>query len=152
VYDFVEKELLDNLPSLAKTGPNDPITYGRVNYYTAYAALAQLYMNAQAYTGTPQWDKAIAACDEIINSAKFGLMPDYSDNFKRDNRGSTELIWVIPYDGIKATGFTMPLITLNPYSKAFIISVFSHGVVLLLCRNFTSRISIQHKTRDHRVP
>jgi hypothetical protein len=117
VYDFVEKELLDNLPMLAKTGPNDPITYGRVNYYTAYAALAQLYMNAQVYTGTPQWDKAIAACDEIINSGLFSLMPEYKDNFKRDNKGSTEFIWVIPYDGIKATGFTMPLLTLNPIQQ-----------------------------------
>ncbi|HEX5154206.1 MAG TPA: RagB/SusD family nutrient uptake outer membrane protein [Parafilimonas sp.] len=117
VYDFVEKELIDNLPLLAKTGPNDPLTYGRVNYYTAYACLANLYMNAQVYTGTPQWDKAIAACDEIINSGLFSLMPNYSDNFKRDNRGSTEFIWVIPYDGIKATGFKMPLITLNPIQQ-----------------------------------
>ncbi len=117
VYDFVEKELLDNLPMLAKTGPNDDVTYGRVNYYTAYAALAQLYMNAGVYTGTPQWDKAIAACDEIINSGLYSLMPVYRDNFKRDNKGSTEFIWVIPYDGIKATGFTMPLLTLNPIQQ-----------------------------------
>jgi len=117
VYDFIEKELLDNLPLLAKTGPNDALTYGRVNYYTAYAALAQLYMNAGIYTGKPQWDKAIAACDEIINSGLYSLMPVYRDNFKRDNRGSTEFIWVIPYDGIKATGFTMPLLTLNPIQQ-----------------------------------
>ncbi len=124
VYDFVEKELLDNLPLLAKTGPNDPLTYGRVNYYTAYACLANLYMNAGVYTGTPQWDKAIAACDEIINSGQFSIMPNYSDNFKQNNKGSTEFIWVIPYDGIKATGFTMPLITLNPIQQ----SVYNLGL------------------------
>ena len=118
VYDFVEKELLENLPSLPKTGPNDAFTYGRVNYYTAQAALAKLYLNAQVYTGTPQWDKCMAACDEIINSGVFALMPGYSDNFKKENRGSTEFIWAIPYDEIKATGFTMPLITLNPAQQA----------------------------------
>lgn len=117
VYDFVEKELLENLPNLPKTGPNDALTYGRVNYYTVQAALAKLYLNAEVYTGTPQWDKAIAACDDIINSGLYALMPNYSDNFKRDDRGSTEFIWVIPYDGIKATGFTMPLITLNPIQQ-----------------------------------
>lgn len=117
VYDFIEKELIENLPQLAKTGPNDQVTYGRVNYYTAYATLVNLYMNAQIYTGTPQWDKAIAAADEIINSGLFSLMPNYSDNFKKDNKGSTEFIWVIPYDGIKATGFTMPLLTLNPIQQ-----------------------------------
>ncbi len=114
VYDFVEKELLENLASLPKTGPTDGLTYGRVNYYTAYAALAKLYQNAAVYTGTPQWDKCIAACDVIINSGLYELMPSYRDNFKKDNVGSTEFIWTIPYDEIKATGFTIPLITLNP--------------------------------------
>lgn len=118
VYDFVEKELLDNIPSLQKTGPNDETTYGRVNYYTAYAALAKLYLNAQVYTGTAQWDKAIAACDEIINSGKYALAPNYNDNFKKDNKGSTEFIWVIPYDDIQATGFTVALITLHPAQQA----------------------------------
>lgn len=118
VYDFVEKELLENIPSLPETGPNDASTYGRVNYYTAYAVLAKLYLNAQVYTGTPQWDKAIAACDEVINSGKFALMANYSDNFKKENKGSTEFIWAIPYDDIKATGFTIPLITLNPAQQA----------------------------------
>lgn len=118
VYDFVEKELLENAPALAKTGPADIVTYGRVNYYTCYAVLAKLYQNAGVYTGTPQWDKCIAACDEIINSGKYALMANYNDNFKKDNYGSTEFIWALPYDEIKATGFTMPLITLNPAQQA----------------------------------
>ncbi|MEP6728079.1 MAG: RagB/SusD family nutrient uptake outer membrane protein [Bacteroidota bacterium] len=118
VYDFVEKELKDNLPNLAKTGPNDGLTYGRVNYYTAWATLAKLYLNAQVYGGGVQWDKAIAACDTIINSGKFALTTNYNDNFKTDNKGSSEFIWVIPYDDIKAQGFTMPLITLKPEQQS----------------------------------
>ncbi len=118
VYDFIEKELIENLPGMPKTGPNDAATYGRVNYYTGYAILAKLYLNAQVYTGKPEWDKAIAACDEIINSGLFALAANYSDNFKKENRGSTEFIWAIPYDDIKATGFTIPLITLNPAQQA----------------------------------
>jgi hypothetical protein len=117
VYDFVEKELLEHLPNLQKTGPNDGGTYGRVNYYTAFTVLAKLYQNAQVYTGTAQWDKCIAACDSVINSGKYALMPNYSDNFKKDNKGSTEFIWVIPYDEIQATGFTMPHITLHMASQ-----------------------------------
>jgi hypothetical protein len=113
VYDFIEKELTEALPDLEKTGPNDNATYGRVNYYTAQAVLAKLYLNAQVYTGTAQWDKAIAACDAIINSALFALMPNYRDNFKKDNKGSTEFIWVIPYDEIQAQGFSLPHMTLH---------------------------------------
>jgi starch-binding outer membrane protein, SusD/RagB family len=117
VYDFVEQELLAALPDLQKTGPNDNSTYGRVNYYTAQAALAKLYLNAEVYSGTPQWDKAIAACDEIINSSVYALMPEYSDNFKKENKGSTEFIWVIPYDEIQATGFQLPHMTLHMGSQ-----------------------------------
>jgi hypothetical protein len=117
VYDFVETELIAALPDLQKTGPDDNATYGRVNYYTAEFVLAKLYLNAEIYTGTPataaQWDKTIAACDEIINSGLFALMPNYADNFKKDNKGSSEFIWVIPYDEIKATGFQLPHMTLH---------------------------------------
>jgi len=117
VYDFVEKELLENAPLLQKTGPTDESTYGRVNYYTAYTALAKLYLNAEVYTGIPQWDKAIAACDEVINSGKYSLTAKYRDNFTRNNKGSTEFIWVIPYDEINATGHTIPHITLHMQSQ-----------------------------------
>lgn len=113
VYDFVEKELIAALPDLQKTGPNDNATYGRVNYYTAQAVLAKLYLNAQVYTGTAQWDKAIAACDEIISSNRYALMPNYKDNFKKENKGSSEFIWVVPYDEIQATGFNLPHLTLH---------------------------------------
>lgn len=117
VYNFVEKELIENMALLQKTGPSDEATYGRVNYYTAQTVLAKLYLNAQVYTGTPQWDEAIAACDEVINSGKYALMANYRDNFKRDNKGSTEFIWAIPYDEIQATGFAMPHITLHMASQ-----------------------------------
>lgn len=115
VYDFVEKELIAALPDLPKTGPDDNATYGRVNYYTAQAVLAKLYLNAQVFTGstTGEWDKCIAACDDIINSGNYALMPDYSDNFKKENKGSKESIWVIPYDQVKATGFNLPHMTLH---------------------------------------
>lgn len=117
VYAFVEKELKENLPLLKKTGPRDEATYGRVNYYTAYATLAKLYLNAQVYTGTPQWDNAIAAADTIINSNRYALMPNYRDNFIRDNKGSTEFIWAIPFDQVFATGFNMNMMTLHLQSQ-----------------------------------
>lgn len=118
VYEFVEKELLAALPDLQKTGPADNETYGRVNYYTAQTVLAKLYLNAEVFSGGAQWDKAIAACDDIINSGKYALMPNYRDNFKKDNKGSTEFIWVIPYDDIQATGFQLPHMTLHMASQA----------------------------------
>ena len=113
VYAFVEKELMENGPKLPKTGALDETTYGHVNYYTAYACLAKLYLNAQVYTGTAQWDKAIAACDEIINSGKYSLMANYADNFNRNNSSSTESIWALPFDHVKFTGFNVGMMTLS---------------------------------------
>lgn len=118
VYDFIEKELLANIPLLKKTGPADVSTYGRVNYYTGYACLAKLYLNAQVYTGTPQWDKALAACDEIINSGKYALTANYVDNFVRDNKNSTEFIWAIPYDHVHFGGFNLGMMTLSYLNQA----------------------------------
>ncbi|HKO80900.1 MAG TPA: RagB/SusD family nutrient uptake outer membrane protein [Chitinophagaceae bacterium] len=117
VFDFVEKEIKETMADLPKTGPADASTYGRVNYYTAQAVLAKLYLNAQVYTGTAQWDKCLAACDEIINSGMYSLVPNYADNFKKENKGMAEHIWVIPYDEIKATGFNLPHQTLHMASQ-----------------------------------
>ena len=116
VYDFVEKELLENLPKLPKSGPADGPQYGRVNYYTAWAILAKLYLNAAVYTGTAQWQKASDACDVIINAGVYSLAPLYIDNFKRNNTGSPEFIWAIPYDGAKGPGFSLHANTLHGLS------------------------------------
>jgi starch-binding outer membrane protein, SusD/RagB family len=116
VYAFIEKELLDNVDNLSKNGPGDGPMYGRVNYYTAWAVLAKLYLNAQVYTGTAQWDKALKACDVIIGSGKYSLANVYIDNFKRNNTGSPEFIWAIPYDGTKGPGFSLHANTLHGLS------------------------------------
>jgi len=113
VYAFVEKELLDNVNDLVVSGPTDDNSYGRVTRYVAYAALAKLYINAGVYTGTPQWDKAIDACDTIINSGRYKLATNYKDNFVKDNKESIEFIWAVPYDELKAGGFNMPMMTLS---------------------------------------
>ena len=113
VYAFVEKELTDNLGELPRSGPEDGPLYGRVTRYVAYATLAKLYLNAEVYTGTPQWQKAIDMCDTIINSGKYKLAPNYSDNFVRLNTGSPEFIWAVPYDGVHAKGFNMCMMTLS---------------------------------------
>jgi hypothetical protein len=114
VYDFIESELTTNAPLLKKpTGIPSVATYGRVDYYTAQACLAKLYLNAEVYGAGPQWDKAITACDNVINSGIYSLMPNYVDNFSQNNQNSKEFIWAIPFDHIKFTGFNMDMMTLS---------------------------------------
>jgi hypothetical protein len=96
----------------------DGTTYGRMNYWAGKFLLAKLYLNAQVYSGTEQWDKAIAACDEIINSGKYSLESNYFANFNVNNSGSKEFIFAIPYDKIFFTGFNMNAASLH-YASQF---------------------------------
>ncbi len=113
VYALVETELLAAAPLLPHTGPADESTYGRVNAYTCWAALAKLYLNAQVYTGTAQWAKCIAACDTVINSGHYALTLNYQDNFVQENKGASESIFMIPYDHVHEQGENIDMMTLN---------------------------------------
>jgi starch-binding outer membrane protein, SusD/RagB family len=113
VYAFVESEILANVGALTKKK-----NYGRVNYYAGQAILAKLYLNAQVYTGTAQWDKCIAACNDIISGAVYSMSADYASNFNAANEGSTENILVIPYHELFAQGFNLVQMTLHYQSQA----------------------------------
>ena len=113
VYALVESELLAAAPLLPHTGPADESTYGRVNAYTCWAALAKLYLNAEVYTGTAQWAKCIAACDTVINSGLYTLTFNYQDNFVQENKGASESIFMIPYDHVHEQGENINMMTLN---------------------------------------
>jgi hypothetical protein len=102
VYAFLENELTTNVPLLSTTV--DKSTYGKMTQYGGYMLLAKLYMNAQVYTGTPQWDKAITALNQVINSGKYILQPNYFDNFSLTNQGSSENILVVPADKVSISG------------------------------------------------
>ena len=111
VYDFIVGDLEAAVPKLSKAV--DGTTYGRMNYYAGQTLLAKLYLNAEVYSGTPQWDKVIAACDEVINSGKYSLESNYFANFNVNNSASKEFIFAIPYDQVFFTGFNLAMQTLH---------------------------------------
>ncbi|MBK6389291.1 MAG: RagB/SusD family nutrient uptake outer membrane protein [Saprospiraceae bacterium] len=115
VYAFVEKELLESTPNL--TDEVSGSTYARMTQHAANSILAKLYINAQRYTGTAQWDKAIAAADKVINSGKYSLEDNFFTNFQTENAGSKETIFAIPYDKVFAQGFNLPVMTLHYESQ-----------------------------------
>lgn len=115
VYNFVVNDLETAVPLLSKAV--DATTYGRMNYWAGKALLAKLYLNAGVYSGTTQWDKVIAACDEIINSTKFNLETNYFTNFNVTNATSKEFILAIPYDQVFFQGFQLGTQTLHYASQ-----------------------------------
>lgn len=111
VYNWLVTNLETAVPKLSKAV--DGTTYGRMNYYAGQTLLAKLYLNAEVYSGTPQWAKVITACDEVINSGKYSLESNYFANFNVDNSGSKEFIFAIPYDQVFFQGFNLAVRSLH---------------------------------------
>ncbi len=112
VFDFIEKSVKDNMELLVK---EDQKTI--INYYSAQAILAKLYLNAEIYTGTPRWADAEVAADAIIASGVYSLSSNYFANFATRNGGSTENIMTLPYDENNATGFNLSMMTLHGLNR-----------------------------------
>ena len=110
VYDFIEKELLAVMPYLSKSTGLD--YFGRVNYYVAQTMLANLYINAEVYTGTPQWDKAMAAVDSVMTGG-YSLSSDFFSNFRENATTSPEYIFGLHFDKVDAAAFEVHLFTLQ---------------------------------------
>jgi len=101
VFDFIEREVLDNIeavPALSNA------MKGRMSKAGGYAILVELYLNAETWTGTPRWDDCIAAADKLINGQGGGqngamaLDPDITAAFAPDNDLAKEVIFSIAYD------------------------------------------------------
>jgi starch-binding outer membrane protein, SusD/RagB family len=116
VYNNLITELEASVPLLSTNV--DGTTYARMNYYAGEFLLAKLYLNAGVYSGTPNWQKVITACDAIINSGKYSLEGNYFANFNVNNSSSKEFIFAIPYDQIFFTGFNLDMQTLH-YGSQF---------------------------------
>jgi starch-binding outer membrane protein, SusD/RagB family len=116
IYSFLLSELNEIIPLLPTS--KDGTTYGRMTKWSALMIRMKIYLNAEVYTGTPQWALAAADAQEIINNGPYSLMPNYKDNFAINNSGSTENIFVYPYDKVFAGGFNWVMMTLHIASQA----------------------------------
>ncbi len=101
VFDFVEKEILDNIQKAPKLSKQ---MLGRMSQAGGYAMLVELYLNAEAWTGTPRWDDCIAAANKLINNEAGGLNgnmaldENITDAFNPNNDLSKESIFSIAYE------------------------------------------------------
>lgn len=111
VYNFIISQIESNIGNLPSNVDNT--TYGRATKWMAYCLLAKLYLNAQVYTGTPQWTACIAVCDSIINSGIYSLENDYFDNFSPTNQNSTENIFSVPLNTVLTGGMEWEFFTLH---------------------------------------
>jgi hypothetical protein len=112
-FELIETELLENFSAL-DAHPSSK-KYGRMIQPVAYMILAKMYLNAEKWTGTPRYSDAITMCNNIIGSGDYLLTANFFDNFKIQNTGSKENIFVIPYDRtVDSWGFVHNIIGLPP--------------------------------------
>lgn len=112
VYDFIVKELIEVIPLLPEEA--DQTIYGRLNKWGAYSVLARVYLNAEVYKGSSEWEKVIEVTNEVINSGKYSLDPSYRAIFETQNQDSPEIIFAVPYDDTYATGWLAHMKQLLP--------------------------------------
>lgn len=100
VFDYCISELT------ALAADDSPMPAARSNYPRAdkgavLGLLARMYLNAEVYTGTPMWQEAKDACEDIF-SMGYSLCPEYADLFRGDNgenpEALNEVLFGISYD------------------------------------------------------
>jgi len=105
VFDFIITEINNNINDLSETPRG--YYYGRINKWGAYTLLAKMYLNSGVWIDTPEWQKCIDACDEIIKFAErtdeYKLENTQKDVFITKNENSKEIIFALPFDEIYIT-------------------------------------------------
>lgn len=100
VFDYCISELT------ALAADDSPMPAARSNYPRAdkgavLGLLARMYLNAEVYTGTPMWQEANDACEDIFTMG-YSLCPEYADLFRGDNgenpEALNEVLFGISYD------------------------------------------------------
>ncbi|MDO4496795.1 MAG: RagB/SusD family nutrient uptake outer membrane protein [Bacteroidales bacterium] len=122
VYDFIVKEINENVANLSQTARG--YYYGRFNQWAAYTLLAKMYLNAEVYTGKAAWAACVEACDKVINfanaSGEYGLEEDINAPFLTKNENSKEIIFGLPFDEVYVTdwnAFDFHMYTLAPENQ-----------------------------------
>lgn len=117
VFDFIVEELEASIPNLLTSARGED--YGRVTQGAARAILANMYLNAEIFTGTvtangidrgqPRWQDAVNMADAILNSGEYTLATNYFDNFSVANNASPENIFSATYKAKGGLGLTFSM-------------------------------------------
>lgn len=131
LFSYVESELAAAEADMAGAGQN---TYGRADKVAVWNLLSRMYLNAEVYTGTAQWDKAMEYADKVINNGYYHLNTEGATNpstgekysayqmlFLADNDtngAQYEAIFPVMFDGINTQSHGgMNFLILSCYSS-----------------------------------
>lgn len=116
MYTWLESELLDCVKDMSepRAKKSNDAGYGRADKAAAWLLLSRLYLNAEVYTGTPQWTKAAEYAKYVMESS-YSLHKTASANYSAyqmlfmgdngENGASVEAILPLLQDGAKTTSW-----------------------------------------------
>jgi hypothetical protein len=107
VFDSLTTNIESILPNLKRVNVKNLATR-----YMAFALLAKLYINAEVYTGTPQWAKAEMFIDSVL-AGPYSLAGTVTEPFLTSNENSSEIIFSIGFDEDIAQGFRLHMRSLH---------------------------------------
>ncbi|MDN6309379.1 MAG: RagB/SusD family nutrient uptake outer membrane protein [Flavobacteriaceae bacterium] len=112
IFNFVEEELLEIQEQMAESGSNE---YGRVDRAAAWALLSKLYLNAEAFIGSPRYNDAVVYSEKVLNTSYSINTTDangngsaYDELFLADNNtngAQKEFIFTLNFDGLQSQTF-----------------------------------------------
>jgi hypothetical protein len=148
VYKFVEKELLESIGitevsptmDLSRSPLGEAPSQYRMTRWAALGILAKLYLNAEVYSGTAEWNKAATAAGYIIDRGPYRIcganckvtnlwrrpsvtsdpaeLTGYAAVFAANNENNPENILTVEYDEARAGGMNFSQMNLH-YSSQF---------------------------------
>ena len=113
VYDYIIKEAGEIESEMKGPGEN---VYGRVDRVSLWFLLSRLYLNAETWVGTDEYQKAYDYAKKVIDSGIYPLAGDYRHIFLADNNTCKEIVWPLVQDGLRAQSSAGT----NFYVKAFV--------------------------------
>ena len=112
LFAFIESEIKAVLSQLPEES-----NYSLVRKDMARTLLAKLYLNAEIYTGTAQWEKCLEECEAIIDNGEYELVDNFFDVFSPSNGNiaDNEIIFPIVYQrGNFLAPMNLPIKSLHP--------------------------------------
>lgn len=103
IYQFIVDELKAIINDLDEEQGGK--MYGRINKWAGMNLLANVYLNAEVYTGTPRWRECLEVCNQIITESPCELSANYNASFRASGtENSKEILFTIPFDKKLAGG------------------------------------------------
>ena len=87
--DQLWEKILEEFSAAYKVLPESQADYGRPTKMAARAYMAKVYLYQS------KWKECLEACDEVIQSGKYELFPDFRNVFLPENDNCSEIIFAI---------------------------------------------------------